>query len=111
MVIQTIDPEENCPRLELGFGSGLGLVEGGKGAIFLGGNFPKTNYFQYISNCTTIGINTSCKSYSHPIKFEDILLIKNLKKNKTKKTQNKSKQSKKNSEREKEKERKIDDYG
>ena len=106
MVIQTIDPEENCPQLELGFGSGLGLVEERRGAIFLGGNFPKTNYFQYISNCTTIGINTSCKSYSHPIKFEDILLIKNLKKKQ--KNPTKQKQAKQEKQREGKRKRKED---
>ena len=36
-VIRTIAPEGNCPRLGLGFGLVLGL-----GAIFLGGNCPRT---------------------------------------------------------------------
>ena len=39
--IRTIAPEENCPRLGLEFGSGLGLVLG-LGAIFLGSNCPRT---------------------------------------------------------------------
>ena len=36
-VIRTIAPEGNCARLGLGFGLVLGL-----GAIFLGGNCPRT---------------------------------------------------------------------
>ena len=39
--VRTIVPEENCHRLGLGFGLGLEL---GLGAIFLGGNCPRTIY-------------------------------------------------------------------
>ena len=39
--VRTIAVDENCPRLGLGFDLGLGL-ELGFGAIFLGGNCPRT---------------------------------------------------------------------
>ena len=39
--IWTIAPEENCPRLGLGLGLGIVL---GLGAIFLGGNCPRTGF-------------------------------------------------------------------
>ena len=39
--VRKIAPEENCPRSGSGFGLGLAL-ELGLGAIFLGGNFPRT---------------------------------------------------------------------
>ena len=40
---QTIALEEKCPRLVLGFGLGLVLVLwGGGGAVFLGGNYLRT---------------------------------------------------------------------
>ena len=41
--IRTIIPEENCLRLRLGFGLELELILGLGGAIFLGGNCPRTN--------------------------------------------------------------------
>ena len=47
--------------------------------LFLNGFFcfHLSYYFQYTSNCTTVSVKDSCRSYSRQTKFEDTPLIKN----------------------------------
>ena len=49
--VRKLYPQENCPRLGLGFGLGLEL---GLGAVFLGGNCPTTNQTMHVVVSVTI---------------------------------------------------------